>query len=48
MKPEAFCFWVFDDLLGLRPGDEMVDLYHGSGAVKQSWERYQRQTRLIS
>ena len=48
MKPEAFCFWVFDDLLGLRVGDDLVDLYHGSGAVKEAWERYQRQTRLIS
>jgi hypothetical protein len=38
---------VFDDLLGLRVGDELVDLYHGSGAVKEAWGRYQRQTRLI-
>jgi len=31
-KPAAFAMWVFD-LLGLRAGDEFVDLFPGSGAV---------------
>lgn len=41
-KPETFCFWLFE-VLGLRPGDEMVDLFPGSGAVTEAWTRYQRQ-----
>lgn len=38
-KPEGFCFWVFD-LLGAVAGDEMRDLFPGSGAVGKAWERY--------
>lgn len=41
-KPEAVCFWVFD-FLGLQPGDELVDLFTGTGAVTRAWERWQRQ-----
>jgi hypothetical protein len=44
-KPEEFCFWLFD-LLGCRPGDELHDLFPGSGAVSAAWERWQRQPRL--
>jgi hypothetical protein len=40
-KPDGFCFWLFA-LLGLRPGDELVDLFPGSGAVSRAWERWQR------
>lgn len=32
VKPEAFCVWLFE-LLGFEDGDELVDLYPGSGAV---------------
>jgi hypothetical protein len=35
-KPAAFCFWLFD-LLGLRPGDELVDVFAGSGGVARAW-----------
>lgn len=38
-KPEDFCWWVFD-MLGLRPGDEFIDLFIGSGAVSRAWETY--------
>lgn len=38
-KPEAFCQWIFD-LLGARPSDEFVDLFPGSGAVGEAWERF--------
>lgn len=38
-KPEAFCFWVFA-FLGLRRGDELVDLFPGSGAVARAWLTY--------
>src|SRR5687768_4542785 len=31
-KPALFCSWLFT-VLGLQPGDELVDLFPGSGAV---------------
>ncbi len=40
-KPEGFCWWVFD-LLGMTPGDELADLFPGSGAVGAAWERWKR------
>lgn len=42
VKPEKVCFWVFD-LLGLQAGDELVDLFPGSGAVTRAWEKWQSQ-----
>lgn len=39
MKPAAFCEWMFRQL-GLRQGDELVDLYPGSGAVGRAWDLY--------
>ena len=41
-KPPAFCMWLFS-LLGARPGDDFDDLYQGSGAVSDAWERFSRQ-----
>jgi len=38
-KPAAFNRWIFE-LLGLLPGDELVDLFPGSGRVARSWETY--------
>lgn len=38
-KPAAFCWWLFD-LLGALPGDELVDLFPGSGGVARAWARY--------
>jgi hypothetical protein len=35
-KPVAFCAWLFD-LLGMVPGDELVDLFPGTGIVARSW-----------
>jgi hypothetical protein len=40
-----FCFWLFD-LLGLRPEDDLHDLYPGSGAVSSAWEQWCRQPRI--
>lgn len=37
-KPAAFCYWLFD-LLGMLPGDELVDLFPGSGRVAEAWQR---------
>lgn len=39
MKPPAFCVWLFE-LLGARPGDELHDLFPGSGMVAWSWVRW--------
>lgn len=38
-KPAAFCWWLFD-LLGALPGDELSDLFPGSGGVARAWQRY--------
>jgi hypothetical protein len=38
-KPEAFCRWMFA-LLGALPGDELDDLFPGSGAVGRAWRIY--------
>ena len=35
-KPVAFCAWLFS-CLGMLPGDELVDLFPGSGVVSTSW-----------
>ena len=36
-KPGAFCFWLFR-LLGLQAGDELFDLFPGSGRVGYAWK----------
>lgn len=41
-KPAEFCAWVFDVLNG-QPGDELVDLFPGSGAVTEAWRARQGQ-----
>lgn len=46
-KPERFCWWLFD-VLGMRDGDEFVDLYPGTGAVTVAWDTYRRQQRLFA
>jgi hypothetical protein len=40
MKPPEFSWWMFD-CLGAQAGDELVDVFPGSGAVTRAWERYQ-------
>lgn len=40
VKPGAVCFWLFD-LLNLQAGDEMVDLFPGSGAITEAYARWQ-------
>lgn len=39
MKPPAFAVWMFGQL-GALPGDELVDLFPGSGAIGRAWSRY--------
>jgi hypothetical protein len=41
-KPAAFCYWLFD-LLGLLPGDELVDLFPGSRGVSRAWSLFGRE-----
>jgi hypothetical protein len=41
MKPPAFCAWIFG-LLGARRGDELDDVFPGSGIVGWCWESYTR------
>lgn len=38
-KPGEFCSWLFE-LLNLKPGDELCDLFPGSGAVTRAWEQF--------
>jgi hypothetical protein len=44
-KPPAFCRWVFR-CLGARPGDELDDLFPGSGAVAREWAAFTSQLQL--
>ncbi len=39
MKPPEFAVWMFS-LLGAQPGDELTDLFPGSGAIGRAWELY--------
>lgn len=38
-KPEKVCFWAFE-MLGAEPDDDLDDLYPGTGAVKNAWEKW--------
>ena len=41
VKPERFCWWLFE-VLGMRPDDELDDLFPGSGAVTEAWKAWRR------
>lgn len=38
-KPAKFCFWIFEGL-NLNPEDEFHDMFPGSGAVSEAWEKW--------
>jgi hypothetical protein len=38
-KPAAFCYWMFD-LLGLLPGDQLVDVFPGTGGVSRAFKLF--------
>ena len=38
-KPRLFCRWMFS-LLGAQPGDQLDDLFPGSGAVGAAWAEW--------
>lgn len=44
-KPIEFCMWLFA-LMGLKDGDDLRDLFPGSGAVTIYWENYLSQQQL--
>lgn len=46
-KPLAFCAWLFD-VMGMQPGDELVDLFPGSGVVSKAWASLSDQRRCSS
>jgi hypothetical protein len=37
-KPAAFAAWIAD-LVGWKPGDDLIDLFHGSGAVAAEFSK---------
>ena len=39
-KPAEFCWWLFK-LLGALPGDELVDVFPGSGGIARAWAVYE-------
>lgn len=44
-KPATFARWMFD-LLGALPGDELDDLFPGSGGIGRAWQVYTRRGQL--
>lgn len=42
-KPIAFCAWLFE-LLGMLPGDTLIDMFPGTGAVSRAWAELSRRT----
>lgn len=44
-KPAIFCRWLFA-AMGLGPGDELDDLFPGSGGVAAAWEAWRAQASL--
>ena len=40
-KPDEFCYWIFE-LLNMKPGDELADLFPGTGRVTRAWETWQQ------
>ena len=38
-KPARFCYWLFE-VLNLEPDDDFHDLFPGSGAVSEAWQKW--------
>ena len=45
VKPNTVCRWLFE-VMGCEPGDDLDDLFPGSGAVSRAWESWRRQLSL--
>lgn len=46
-KPLEFCYWLFD-AANLRPGDDLHDLFPGSGQVAIAWQGYVSQYETLA
>jgi hypothetical protein len=46
-KPEAFCRWLFS-VFNAQPGDELVDLFPGTGIVTRTWQVVQAELAIHS
>ena len=46
-KPLAFCAFLFG-ALGMQPGDELVDMFPGSGAVSRAWAETGRVAKVLN
>lgn len=46
-KPEAVCHWAFE-VVGALPGDELIDMFPGSGAVAYAWESWRPQISMFA
>ena len=45
-KPERVCHWLFE-VMGCEPGDELDDLFPGTGAVTAAWDSWLAQRTLF-
>jgi len=45
-KPERFCYWLFE-VLGAEAGDDLVDLFPGTGIVGRCWDHFRSQGDLF-
>ena len=45
VKPAAVCRWLFE-IVGAEPGDELDDMFPGSGAVGRAWRSWCAELRL--
>lgn len=46
-KPRAVCRWAFE-MAGLEPGDHLVDLFPGTGAVTAAWDEWRTEVLGLS
>lgn len=46
VKPDAFCFWIFE-ILGARMDDDFHDMFPGSGAVTHAWWSWAAAERMV-
>jgi len=47
VKPDEFSYWLFE-VLNLRPGDTMDDIFPGTGAITKAWQKWQQMYTFMS
>lgn len=45
-KPEKVCHWAFE-IVGAEPGDDLDDMFPGTGAVSRAWGTWRQQFDLL-